>query len=854
MPIDVNIPDIVYPTEDRQTTNLADIIVNQKEAYGIQGPYVRGAEAQLASLVADDTKPKQVEISTEGQIQSNAFEQATKQLYSNAKTQISKNTDAALVDAMSPSNLRRTAEITKQASEDTIRNIDIAEDADSKLANSYKYPFFVSDLIGLFDSDYNKAYQINRYNAAMGNVNRAAQKANIQTQQQANDIMLANGLNPITKGWTDEVDQWAQQYSTQLANMKQANASAAAHVNDAYKAQTDRMEVLRKAIAQGQERSKLALATQQANIANNTELSKMESANLRKERDVQMQLLTKAQGDFGQMEATKRQTMASQDNLRSFMADMYKADKNYQAAMLGAMNNIRTTTASNKRAEADVEVAKIGYEKQLKANEGKAIEASSKGQTGTKTTGAMLANITEANAMIPTVSTASGGSIMSNPVVQTAVQGLQAVNDALAHNGMTYSSELDDWLPNGTPMSAEQKALLISQGNAYADTIKNSLADYSKSAATQELGKVREQQVKQRGHLLPKDTGLAMNGVVSGLEYQIGSGTPLANIYNESFAPQFMDYCRSVFATESFKGFEAAKKYLESQEVDFTYGSTISLDKVAKAMEANPEVKATMLKLINDFMNREVDINSYDVDQFGNIKLGVAKDSSGKPVIVPKEKVYQSGSSIKSLANLSAISSFQSIQDARLVNRINTTYGGSPNFVPINLDEVLSSEDGDLYTIASKMFSNGLSLDVIRQELTNAYSNNFMVASFQEWYDNQASMEDLEASFDLLCGNTKAVQDLIKNTAGASSHPDIEQVIRSLQGRQSISSYIPPLSPNPKVPPVPEPRPARGLFQKLTGVVPTSRVAPIPSDARSRMRAGQQYEVPPELYWKMKNL
>lgn len=144
-------------------------------------------------------------------------------------------------------------------------------------------------IMGIFDKDYDADYQAIMANNARARANTEAKIGQNQAQAQAVSLLTANGVNPLTQGWTNEVDQWAQQYSQQLTAQKEANARKAAGANDAYKAVTDRLNTLRQLQAEVNEPRKQIMAEAQYRREANVRLEEEKGRNERAVREAELQ-------------------------------------------------------------------------------------------------------------------------------------------------------------------------------------------------------------------------------------------------------------------------------------------------------------------------------------------------------------------------------------------------------------------------------------------------------------------------------------------------------------------------------------------------------------------------------------
>lgn len=748
------------------------------DATSVAAPsYGASLEDSIASVLADKTQVQQVQPSSANEISSARFESAFQGLYEGAKANEAIGVNNAMLEAQSPEqrqiyNQNQIASLQKQN-----EYLSQAKDHENKYAEAVHLGL-VGAIMGIFDKDYDADYQAIMANNARAGANTEAKIGQNQAQEQAINLLTANGVNPLTQGWTNEVDQWAQQYSQQLTAQKEANAKKASGANDAYKAVTDRLNVLRQLQDTANDPRKQILGEAQSEREANVRLKEADVRSENSIREAETQRETNQVNLEIEAHRDARLDKEIADN-RAQREYLYKALGQKTAEMF--LNDF-SKAEGNKIEWARLNVAKYTADKDLQksiinfAKSQNNLEAAQTKQKTNQTPSASTQitdnrkraedtnNAQKAAAIAPVVGTIWGGALANNRLVMNSVEQLPVTMKTIgeAINLQAQGEQIDE-----TKLTTAFATLGLQANN-----INNAIDEFVESQPTQQTKSLARSMANNGGLLTESDRPNAEATLASNEFDQSFTDQAQGYLYNEIVAPQFIGYLNKRLTDQND---ETARKIFDVlNKHGLVVGGyaiyTLGLDKV---MLDDAEVSKGINRIFTKFLREAVD--------------KVVTEKGTKAITIVDEAHQRAFNTVAEQAFMNVI------------NELNMPENNRSMFGPdatIRLEEIDFNQDDVIGQIGNKLIANGWQPAEIDRALDKFLQPQYWQQAYQQYGEARRGYTVFEAAWNLVTDNHRflgaSLQSMFSNPNASDLHNKLAgQINQAKINARSPMSQIP---------------------------------------------------------------
>lgn len=734
------------------------------DATSVAAPsYQASLEDSIASVLADKTQVQQVKPSNANEISSAGFESAYKGLYEGAKANEVTGINNAMLEAQSPEqrqiyNQNQIASLQKQN-----EYLSQAKDHENKYAEAVHLGL-VGAIMGIFDKDYDADYQAIMANNARAGANTEAKIGQNQAQEQAISLLTANGVNPITKGWTSEVDQWAQQYSQQLTAQKEANARKAAGANDAYKAVTDRLVALRQMQTEANEPRKQIMAEAQSRRDAGVRLTEETGRNERSVRDAEVQRetnqlnLTLEEGRNARLKQEIADNKAQREYLykalgqkttEMFLNDFRKAEGNriewakLEANRITSNQDLQKALINFAKSQNNLEAA------QAKQKTNQTPSASTQ-ITDNRKRAEDFNNYQKAAAIAPYVGTMFGGVFANNGLVMDSVESLPAMAAAIGE-AMDLQSQS---VPIDEPKLTTASATLGLQAN----NINNAVDEYVESQPTGQLKSLARSMANHGGLLTEADRSNAEATLAANELDQSFTDSAQGNFYNEVVATQFMSYLNNRLVDQNDETANKIFKVLDK------YGlvqggfiiDTLGLDKV---MLDDAEVNKGINRIFTKFLREKIE--------------KVTTDKGTKDITIVDQAHQIAFNSVAEQAFINVINELNLPENNRSLMGPTAT---------ISLTDIDFNQPNVIEQIGNKLIANGWQSADIDNALDKFLQPQYWQQAYQQYGEARRGYTVFEAAWNLVTDNYRFLGASLQQMF---SNPNASELYNKLAGQIS---------------------------------------------------------------------
>lgn len=778
--------------------------VDAWDATSVAAPsYQASLEDSIASVLADKTQVQQVKPSSANEISSAGFESAYKGLYEGAKANEVTGINNAMLEAQSPEqrqiyNQNQIASLQKQN-----EYLSQAKDHGRKYADA-KHLGLIGAVMGIFDKDYDADYQAIMYDNAKANANIQAKIGQNQAQEQAVNLLTANGVNPLTQGWTNEVDQWAQQYSQQLATQKEANARKAAGANDAYKAVTDRLVALRQLQTEANEPRKQIMAEAQSKRDANVRLTEETGRNERSVRDAEVQRetnqlnLTLEEGRNARLDKEIADNEAQREYLYKALGQ--KTTEMFLTAYQKAEGNKLEWTRLNVAkytADKDLQKALINYAKSRNSLQTEQLKGKNK-QTPNASTmiteerkrGENIVSINSALSSAPVMNVIAGGEFANNPDVITASQQLSAIQQAI--------KEVEYQKAQGLPVDEAKLTEMYAVADSLASTINSAKSNLVESQET-EQGKAFTRSLLDNNGIPPASqlsnaTGMVIAG---GDTEQAFTDQEQGYLYNEVVRPEFQSYLNEYLLRETSETASKIKSMLAAHGLlDGGYLLSDSLG-LGKVMLKDSEVNKEISKIFARFLRERVALNPETLEEettFVEDEKGYYMTNSlGQLITTRRQADKDNDPTIVDLSHQRAFDSVAKQAFMNVINELNMPENNRSLMGPtatINPAEIDFSRPDVIVQVGNKLIANGWEPAYIDNALDKFLQPQYWQQAYQQWGEASRGYTPFEAAWNLIVDNRRflgaSLQSMFNNPTNSRLYNKLASYIS--QGKNNARS------------------------------------------------------------------
>lgn len=783
---------------------IANALSNWGNVSNSLAPSYGGAfESSVLDALSNKTQVQQVQPSSDNEISSARFESAYQGLYEGAKANEVAGINNAMLEAQSPEqrqiyNQNQIASLQKQN-----EYLSQAKDHENKYAEAVHLGL-VGAIMGIFDKDYDADYQAIMANNARAGANTEAKIGQNQAQEQAINLLTANGVNPLTQGWTNEVDQWAQQYSQQLTAQKEANARKASGANDAYKAVTDRLNVLRQWQDTINDPTKQVFGEAQSTRDANVRLREADVSSENSIRDAEVKRETNQlnlmleEGRNARLDKEIADNKAQRDYLykalgqkttEMFLTSYQKAEGN---KLEWARLNVNKYTADKDLQKALINFAKSQNSLQTEQLKGKNKQTPNASTmiTEERKRGENIVSINSALSSAPVMNVIAGGEFANNPDVITASQNLGDVQQAI--------KEIEYQKAQGLPVDEAKLTEMYAVADSLASTINSAKSNLVESQET-EQGKAFTRSLLDNNGIPPASqlsnaTGMVIAG---GDTEQAFTDQEQGYLYNEVVRPEFQSYLNEYLLRETSETASKIKSMLAAHGLlDGGYLLSDSLG-LGKVMLKDSEVNKEISKIFSSFLRERVALNPETLEEettFVEDEKGYYMTNSlGQLVTTRRQADKDKDPTIVDLSHQRAFDSVAKQAFINVINELNLPENNRSLMGPtttINPAEIDFSRPDVIVQVGNKLIANGWEPANIDNALDKFLQPQYWQQAYQQWGEASRGYTPFESAWNLIVDNRRflgaSLQSMFNNPTNSRLYNKLAGYIS--QGKHNARS------------------------------------------------------------------